>query len=81
MDKVNDNIDASLEVSARTAPRRKSFLARIFRRDFLEEEEASAVERKQGCPFHSRVGNTQGALRDPRQTHLADARQKQEKVI
>lgn len=55
MDKVNDNIDASLEVSARTALRRKSFLARIFRGDFLEEEEASAVARKQEYPFHSRV--------------------------
>ena len=64
MDKGNDNIDASLEVSARTAPRRKSFLARIFRGDFLEGEEASAVERKQGCPFYSRVRNTQGVWRD-----------------
>ena len=65
MDKGNDNIDASREVSARTASRRKSFLARIFRGDFLEGEEASAVERKQGCPFYSRVQNTQGVRRDP----------------
>lgn len=64
MCKVSDNIDASLVAPTRSAPRRKPFIARVFREDFLEEKETSTVERKQGSPVYSRVRNVQDMLRD-----------------